>query len=233
MSAGSWMGSRSLRPQDILALRHFSATKLMLKCPDTSDLGPKCPDISAPNHLDTSAPILSRITGGAVSRRNCPGSEASRLFLDQCRSVLALMPKWHFGTPVPVPKCFMRLWSILVPKFLVAEVSSNRWMSCLLPQRGRWSEVSWRRKLLVPMYIELLTTSCGWHSTVVSVSVCVLLTTQHVRVGGDVHVLVTLCLTVIPHESQKTCHQTFVLIYAKYWPICKILPLAHTVENLQ
>ena len=53
---------------------------------------------------DTSAPTLSRITGGAVSRRNCPGSEVSRLFVD------------------PVPKDL----KTLVPMCLVAEVSANR-----------------------------------------------------------------------------------------------------------
>jgi len=70
------------------ATRHFGTTKLVPKC----------------NHLETSAPTLSRITGGAVSRRNCPGSEVSRLFVD------------------PVPKDL----KTLVPMCLVAEVSANR-----------------------------------------------------------------------------------------------------------
>jgi len=63
-----WLGA------DTSAERHFGTTKLVPKCPDTS------------------APSLSRITGGTVSRwnclasvpvsrPNCPGSEVSRLFL--------------------------------------------------------------------------------------------------------------------------------------------------------
>jgi len=32
---------------------------------------------------------------------------------------------------------------------------------------------------------------------------------------------------------KKTCHHTFVHIFAKYWPILKILSLAYSVENLQ
>jgi len=33
--------------------------------------------------------------------------------------------------------------------------------------------------------------------------------------------------------SQKTCHQTFVYIFTKYWPILKIPSLAHSVVNVQ
>ena len=63
---------------DTSATRHFGNTRLVPKCSDTS------------------TPSLSRITSRAEFRRNCPGSEVSRLFLD------------------PVTKC------------LVAEVSGNR-----------------------------------------------------------------------------------------------------------
>ena len=98
------MGARALRPQE--TLRH---------------------------HLGTSAPSLSRITGGAVSRRNCPGTEVSRARIVPtfprsnaqvktlrhrvsrfwCRSVLR-HPEVSRDTLAPVPKC------------LVAEVSGNR-----------------------------------------------------------------------------------------------------------
>ena len=33
--------------------------------------------------------------------------------------------------------------------------------------------------------------------------------------------------------SQKTCQQTFICIFANFWPISKILSLAHSAENLQ
>jgi len=56
-------------------------------------------------HFATKCKIIS----GAVSRRNCPGSEVSRLFLD------------------PVPKCRYRYRSVLWPKCPVTGCSSC-WM---------------------------------------------------------------------------------------------------------
>jgi len=35
------------------------------------------------------------------------------------------------------------------------------------------------------------------------------------------------------HREAKTCHPTFVYIFAKCWPILKIFSLARSVENLQ
>ena len=64
------------REPDTSATRHFSTTKLVPKCPNHG------PNTSAPNHLDTSVPSVSRITGGAVPRRNCPAAEGSLLFID-------------------------------------------------------------------------------------------------------------------------------------------------------
>ena len=63
---------------------------------------------------DTSAPTLSRITGGAVSCRNCPGSKVSRLFVD-------LMPKClvpRFWRRSVLRRC----WSVLCG----SEVSCGR-----------------------------------------------------------------------------------------------------------
>ena len=66
-------------------------------------------------HQDTSAPTLSRITGGAVTCRNCAGSKVSRLFLD-------LMPRsvsYHVLVQKcleTVLKCLMRVRSVLWPK---------------------------------------------------------------------------------------------------------------------
>ena len=37
---------------------------------------------------------------------------------------------------------------------------------------------------------------------------------------------------VLHRESKKTCHQTFVYIFTKYWPILKILSLTYSVVNL-
>ena len=58
-------------------------------------------------HQYTSAPTLSRITGGAVSCRNCPWSKVSRLFVDL------------------MPKCIVPRFWFLVQKCLVAEVSGK------------------------------------------------------------------------------------------------------------
>jgi len=58
-----WNHKKLRREPDTSATRHFSTKTL--------------------RHQDTSAPTLSRITGGAVSCRNCPGSKVSRLFVDQ------------------------------------------------------------------------------------------------------------------------------------------------------
>jgi len=96
------------------------------------------PDTSAPKigtevsgQLDTSAPNLSRIIGGAVSRRYCPGSGVSRLFLDPVPKCIKTVRHWcrnvschvfcrsDFGTTAEVT-------SAPVPKCLVAEVSGNR-----------------------------------------------------------------------------------------------------------
>ena len=44
---------------------------------------------------------------------------------------------------------------------------------------------------------------------------------------------VGLCPALLHCESKKTCHQTFVYIFIKYWPILKILSLAHSLANLQ
>ena len=42
-----------------------------------------------------------------------------------------------------------------------------------------------------------------------------------------------LCSYNIHHESKKTYDQTFVNIFTRYWPISKILSLAHSAVNLQ
>ena len=116
------------------APRHFGITKLVPKCPDTSgpdntsDPGPKSPDTSVPNHLDTSAPSLSRITGGAVCRRNCPGSEVSRFFSRPGVEVAL------------VPKC-------LVPRFWCRRVLRHFGTSAVV---SCGSEVSWCRNVLWP-----------------------------------------------------------------------------------
>ena len=72
---------------------------------------------------DISAPILSQITGGAVSCRSCPGSKVSRLFVDL------------------MPKC-------LVPRFLV-QMCLETVMKCLM-RVSCGSEVSWCRSVLWP-----------------------------------------------------------------------------------
>jgi len=76
-------------------------------------------------YAPASAPTLSRITGGAVFCRNHPGSKVSRLFVDLMPKCLVprFLAKKCLET---VLKCLMRVRSVLVPKFLVAEVSGNR-----------------------------------------------------------------------------------------------------------
>jgi len=100
------MGSRTLRPQDTSASRHFVTTKLVQKCPDTLGPGPKCADSSAVTKalIDTSAPNLSQIWCRSV-----------QIFSIWCRSVMR-----HFGTGAEVSRSG--------PKCLVAEVSGNRAM---------------------------------------------------------------------------------------------------------
>ena len=61
---------------------------------------------------------------------------------------------------------------------------------------------------------------------------------QHIECGENCNnscrrFLYTVCKCDVHRESKKTCHHTFVHIFAKYWPILKILSLAHSVENLQ
>jgi len=53
---------------------------------------------------------------------------------------------------------------------------------------------------------------------------------MHVELAVD---LSSLLHNALHRESKKTCHQTFVYIFTKYWPISKILSLAHSVVNLQ
>ena len=84
-------------------------------------------------HRDTSAPqnwcrSLRRITAGAVSHQNCPGS-VSRLFLDHgtrvevSRTTFLVSKCLETGAEVPQ--------SVLMPKCLVAEVSSNHFRPLL------------------------------------------------------------------------------------------------------
>ena len=87
-------------------------------------------------HQDTSAPTLSRITGGSVSCRNCTWRKVSRLFVDlMSRTTFFLVQKCLEA----VLKCLMRVQSVLVPKCLVAKVSGNRLSLLLLthtPERS-------------------------------------------------------------------------------------------------
>jgi len=66
-------------------------------------------------------------TSAEVSRPNCPGAEVSDFSSIWCRNVLR-----HFGTSAEmsrtmflVPKCLVRVRSVLWPKCPVAEVSGN------------------------------------------------------------------------------------------------------------
>jgi len=72
-------------------------------------------------HQDTSAPTLSRITGGAVSCLNCPGPKVSWLFVD-------MMPKCLVRRFL-VLKCLMRVRSVLWPKCPVTVVAHPAEMS--------------------------------------------------------------------------------------------------------
>ena len=82
---------------------------------------------------DTSAPqnwrrSLRRITGEAVSHRNCPWVEVSRLFLDHgtrvevSRTTFLVSKCLEIGAEVSQ--------SVLMPKCLVAEVSGRPYVTC-------------------------------------------------------------------------------------------------------
>jgi len=92
------------------------------------DHGANCGDLTGSRTLrpkDTSAPqnwcrSLSRIAGGAVSHRNCPGSKCPGF-----SSITAVVSKC-LETGAEVSQ------SVLMPKYLVAEVAGNHLTSLLL-----------------------------------------------------------------------------------------------------
>jgi len=99
MEAGHF-GHKTLRHQDTLG--HFGTTKLVLK-------------------------FKRRITGGAVSHRNCPGSKCPGFSSITALVSKCLVPRfWCWSVLRPVPKCLRVSWCRSVPKCLDAEVSCGR-----------------------------------------------------------------------------------------------------------
>jgi len=99
-------GSRTLRPQDTSATRHFGHKTLRPQ------------DTSATRHFGTTKLVPRRITGGAVSHRNCPGSKCPSF-----SSITALVSKClEIGAEVSQ--------SVLMPKCVMAAVSSNSSTQC-------------------------------------------------------------------------------------------------------